>query len=183
MKNLIQTHDAETLEDYANDGRITKKMEKIIEKQYEVEIKGYRIDGITPCRFDYKLARDSYHKPGHHHHGEEPNSSDDDAALNVGHDDDMFQFDISKILLINHTGQFIVCWSQFEIVCVITTSYLYVWFAAFGYAELSTLRSKFDFYVTLFFEIVFLISMVFKFITSYEAEGCRSLVNDHTKIA
>ena len=84
-------------------------------------------------------------------------------------DDDMYQFDISKILLIHHSGQFIVYWSQFEICCVITTSYMYVWFAAFGNAERTTLGTKFDFYITMFFEIVFLFSMVFKFITTYEA--------------
>ena len=31
MKGLIQTHDAETLRDYANDSRINKKLAKVIE--------------------------------------------------------------------------------------------------------------------------------------------------------
>ena len=69
--------------------------------------------------------------------------------------------------MIDHSSIFSVAWTSFDILCCLVSSYIYIWLCAFG----DDVNSDTGLFLQIFFEVIFSISMVLKFLTDYIPHG------------
>jgi len=77
------------------------------------------------------------------------------------------EFDIAKIFIIHHENQVLGFFSVLDISCCLVSSYVYAWIAYFG----NDSATNMPFILTLIFEIIFTISIMLKFVTTFIEEG------------
>ena len=86
--------------------------------------------------------------------------------------------DLSKTLIIQHDNCALGLFNVIDIVCCLISSYSYVWLAYFGddidYVNIFRLK--------IIFELIFTISIILKFVTSFIEEGETLPENDHKLI-
>ena len=97
--------------------------------------------------------------------GKDNDSDDEDDAGQDGEDKD--DFDIAKILIIHHENTLLAYFNFIDIACCLISSYAYVWLAYFG----TDSETNQPFFLTLSFEIIFTLSIIFKFMTTFIEEG------------
>ena len=84
-----------------------------------------------------------------------------------GEDGEAPEFDISKLLIINHENKALALFSILDITCCLISSYVYAWIAYFG----NDSPSNSPFILTLIFETIFTLSILLKFVTTFVEEG------------
>ena len=89
---------------------------------------------------------------------------DDDPDDSI---DDEKDFDISKIFIIHHENQTLAIFNVVDITCCLISSYVYAWIAFFG----NDSPTNAPFFMTIIFEIIFSLSIILKFMTTFVEEG------------
>ena len=79
-------------------------------------------------------------------------------------DDDETEFECTKILIVSCDNMILKYFNAFDTTCCLLSSYTYIWLAFFG-------ADSYDRNLTLLFELIFTISIMLKFITTYYEEG------------
>jgi len=77
------------------------------------------------------------------------------------------EFDIGKVFIIHHENQALGVFSFLDITCCLISSYVYAWISYFG----SDSAANTPFMMTIIFEIIFTLSIMLKFVTTFIEEG------------
>lgn len=100
-------------------------------------------------------------------------------------------FEIWKYFIVGEQSAFSAVWAFFDIICCISSSYLYAYIAAFGMKDFGYTKKdpighdqeEFFISVEITFEIIFMLSIIKQFLTEYTPEGETIPVRDLQKIA
>ena len=124
----------------------------------------------------------------------------DEASDNEEKENADKEFDLTGYFIIKHEGYFSMIWTVFDILCCLASSYIYLWLATFGedqkaagtlcYPDMNeSQREQFNkdasstYTLVLAFEIIFLISIITKFLTDFRPDGETEHVKSLTKIS
>ena len=87
------------------------------------------------------------------------------------------EFDLKSLLLISESSLILVFWKPLEIFSYLLSSYYYAWLMSFS-SQIESLSP-----MQIFWESIFLISMIINFLTEYTPDGETKPVREHPKIA
>ena len=78
------------------------------------------------------------------------------------------EFDLMKMIIINHESNFIVIWKLLDIFFCLVSSWIYMWLTVFSIEGVDT---RFLEYYSHYIELFFLITIILGFITDFKKPG------------